>query len=184
MIYRPSTDADRVAIADVHTAAFAADEGPVIVELVEALLHDPTAKPRLSLVAQGAERVVGHVMFSGVSLHSNAIGIARCKPHRILAPLAVHPDFQKRGVGSGLIRTGLERLRADGVELVFVLGDPNYYTRFGFEPALPYRYLAPYTLPDAYAQAWMVQALQPDILGQKPGTLSCATALMHEHLWM
>jgi putative acetyltransferase len=85
------------------------------------------------LVAELDGRLVGHILFTPVSL----IGT----PSRIrfmgLAPVAVLPEFQNQGVGSALVRAGLEACLSSGTELVFVLGHPDYYPRFGFQPVAP-----------------------------------------------
>ncbi|CAE7242442.1 yjhQ, partial [Symbiodinium pilosum] len=77
----------------------------------------------------------------------------------ILAPLAVHPDFQSKGIGGQLIREGLRTVEAKGTGLAFVLGHPGYYPKHGFKPAGALGYDAPYPIEDKNADAWMVQAL-------------------------
>lgn len=77
----------------------------------------------ISLVARIGEGVVGHVLFSRLDAPMRALA---------LAPVAVHPERQRAGIGSALIREGLERSAADGWDVVFVLGDLAYYERFGF----------------------------------------------------
>ncbi|SME88748.1 putative acetyltransferase [Tistlia consotensis] len=80
----------------------------------------------LSLVAEEAGAVVGQVAFSAVTLDGRATG------WQCLGPLAVRPDRQRLGIGSALIREGLERLRAAGAAGCLLVGDPAYYERFGF----------------------------------------------------
>jgi len=117
---RPEDDAG---IREVHTRAFG---GPLEAKLVELLRQ--RCKALVSLVAASDKGVVGHILFSSVTIANspaafNAVG---------LAPVAVHPDFQRRGIGSKLIREGLERCKQGGCDAVVVLGDPAYYHRFGF----------------------------------------------------
>ncbi|NIP71638.1 MAG: N-acetyltransferase, partial [Gammaproteobacteria bacterium] len=83
----------------------------------------------------------------------------RLLPSAILAPLAVHPDHQGRGIGGSLVREGLARLKGAGVELVFVLGYPAYYAKLGLSPAGEKGFEAPHPIPPESADAWMVQAL-------------------------
>ncbi len=88
------------------------------------------AVPYISLVAEVGGEVVGHIFFSPVKVESadsahDAIA---------LGPMAVLPEFQGRGVGSRLVREGLEECLKQDHEVVFVLGHPEYYPRFGFEP--------------------------------------------------
>ena len=100
-------------------------------KLVEAL-RGPS-DPQVSRVAVEGDRVVGHVFFSPVSIESPDAGWTAIG----LAPLAVDPDYQNRGIGSALARAGLEACRDLGEPIVFVLGHPDYYPRFGFRPARP-----------------------------------------------
>jgi hypothetical protein len=75
----------------------------------------------------------------------------------LLGPLCAAPDRQGRGIGSALVQAGFERLRADGVTTVLVLGDPAYYGRFGFEAG--HDIAAPYDLPPAYVAGWQALSL-------------------------
>lgn len=145
--------------------------------LVAELLGDPTARPMLSLVAEQAGRLVGHVLFTAVEL----VGAGEPVGCSILAPLAVLPEVQGTGVGRGLIEAGCRILAARGGSLVFVLGDPDYYGRFGFEAAIPVGLEAPYPIePEA---AWRVRALVPGVVGQVRGKVRPAAALAGEELW-
>jgi len=105
MKIRRSTESDRIDISGIHTSAFGQEQGQEIVELVNALLDDDTAKPLLSLVAETDGRLAGHILFT----------VARLQPEdqevsvRILAPLAVSSHFQGKGVGGVLIREGLKQ---------------------------------------------------------------------------
>jgi len=160
----------------IHEAAFGEDTEA---GLVRAILADPTAQPVLSLIARDGERPLGHVLFSQVRLTEAAQACTAA----ILAPLAVVPPAQGQGVGGRLIEAGLQRLARDGGGLVFVLGHPGYYPRFGFEPAGRLGFAAPYPIPEAHAAAWMVQALQPGLVGRVRGTVTCCDALMKPELW-
>jgi putative acetyltransferase len=108
----------------VHEAAFGSGAEA---SLVEQLVADGDAS--LSLVALVGDERVGHLLFSPVTVcHERCDGLG-------LAPLGVHPTWQRRGVGSKLVTAGLAACRRRGVGFVVVLGDPEYYQRFGFEPA-------------------------------------------------
>jgi putative acetyltransferase len=122
---RAETLKDRAAIHSVHAAAFNTD--------AEARLVDSLRQAQqlmVSLVAEVNEKVVGHIAFSGVKTAAapDAFGLG-------LAPLAVLPTHQRRGIGSQLVQQGLAACRASGCGFIVVLGDPNYYSRFGFAPA-------------------------------------------------
>ncbi len=174
MHVREATDSDLDAVLRVECDAFGHDKEA---ELVRHLMADPSAQPLLSLLAWVDEQAVGHVLFTRVR-----VGQA-VNPAAILAPLAVVPDAQKQGVGTALVRAGLERLAGSGVELVFVLGHPGYYPRHGFAPAGVHGLEAPYPIPTEHADAWMVQALQPDVIGTVRGKIICADALNKAEYW-
>ncbi|MCU0967398.1 MAG: N-acetyltransferase [Rubrivivax sp.] len=174
MILREAESADRADLLRVHELAFGQDEESL---LVESLLADPTARPVLSLLAEDQGAFLGHVLFTRVRL----LGPERPPTASILAPLAVIPSAQRSGVGRSLIEKGCELLAERGVQLLFVLGDPRYYTKRGFTAALPHGLRAPYTIePEA---AWMVRALDNRALGSSDAQVRCADALAPEKYW-
>ncbi len=177
---RFDTPEDRAAILSVHEAAFGSPQGGEIVDLVMGLFADATAKPLYSLVAALGGRVVGHVLFSSVQIQPHGQGVVA----QILAPLAVLPGQQGKGVGSALIREGLRQLAAAGVELVFVLGYPAYYSRFGFRPARVRGFTAPYPIPAEHDDAWMVMELTPGVIDRVHGTVQCADTLSDPRHWL
>jgi predicted N-acetyltransferase YhbS len=180
VLIRKARSADTRSVTDTIIAAFGDTEGKVIAELVDNLLADPTAQPLLSLVAVVEDRVVGHVLFTNVRIEAAALDL----PASILAPLAVRPDLQGRGIGGKLIAEGLQQLKDAGVALVFVLGYPDYYTRHGFSPAGGCGLDAPYPILPKNADAWMVQALEPGVLGEVTGVVTCAESLGDEKYWV
>jgi len=177
---RYAAAADLAEILRIHETAFGEVEGPEIVELVTELLGDKTAMPLLSLVAETGGRVVGHVMFTAAHLQSGPRPVFT----QLLAPLAVSRDFQRQGVGSLLVNQGLKELAAAGVELVFVLGHPTYYPKFGFRPAKVLGFEATYPIPPEHEAAWMVHELQSGILGAVRGKILCASALDQPRFWL
>ena len=176
MNIRESTDADLSTIRTIERAAFSSDEEA---DLVHALLVDPTAQPLLSLMALENDRAVGHILFTRAYL-AEAPSSLRMS---ILAPLAVVPDAQEKGIGEALIRGGLEILSLWNVALVFVLGSPEYYGRFGFSPAGRYGFHTPSPIPIEYTDAWMVQELTAGTLGTVHGTVRCADSLNKPEFW-
>jgi len=174
MILREATTTDKAAVLEVHALAFGQDEECV---LVESLLADPSAQPVLSLVAEVDNQVVGHVLFTSVKL----VGPDAPPVASILAPLAVVPSAQGSGVGVGLIEQGCRLLALRGVTLVFVLGDPDYYTRHGFTAALPHGLRAPYQIVPE--DAWMVRFLDGCVRSGMQGEVRCADALAPEKYW-
>src|SRR5690606_31135615 len=128
MEIRAERPEEAAAIAAVHEQAF---PQPAEARLVEALRAAGAAA--LSLVAVRDGAVVGHVLFSPVTVHDGD----GAWPALGLGPVAALPALQRRGIGSALIREGLARCRAQGHCVVFVLGHATYYPRFGFRPAAP-----------------------------------------------
>lgn len=173
MRIREALASDAQGIRGVHLAAFG-DEGPVVADLALALLADESAKPILVLVAESEKGVVGSVIFSSVHIPGSESG-----PSYILAPLAVAPEMQGMGVGRQLIESGLAALRKRGAELVFVLGDPRYYGRFGFSTGHKVR--APHDLP--YLEAWMCLPLGAVVPEEVAGQLACAESLNRPEHW-
>ena len=164
----PDTDP---AVGEVVKTAFGGDEE---YQLVADLRRDEGVwVPELSLGAYDGETLVGHILFTRAS-----IGDA---PAVLLAPLAVAPDWQKRGVGTALARAGLAASHALGVGLALVLGHPEYYPHFGFEPALPYGIEPPY--PVEPAEAWMVAELTPGALDAASGPLGMSDVFLDPAMW-
>ena len=180
MEVRQSLPSDRTAVEKVHLQAFDEQEGPEIANLVNELLEDKTAAPILSLVAVENENIIGHILFTHVTITQTAESVTAS----ILAPLGVLPTFQGKGVGSRLIEEGLNRLKQSGVDLVFVLGHPGYYPRFGFAPAGILGYQSPYHIREEYAEAWMVQELQAGVIGRVKGKVKCSVSLDRPEYWL
>lgn len=160
-------------VLDIERVAFGGDES--LIELVSNLLADGSAQPLLSLLAFEEGQAVGHVLFSHATVGETKAAL--------LAPLAVVPRAQGRGIGGGLIHAGLSRLTGTGCDLVFVLGYPDYYNRHGFVTAVRLGLNAPFPIPPENEDAWMVQALNPDVIGTVTGTLKCADAIHRQEYW-
>ena len=126
MKIREAKDSDLNDVLLVEKTAFGYDKEA---DLVEDLLDDPKAKPLCSLLAFNGDKAVGHILFTSATIE----GMKNGASISLLAPLAVIPDFQKQGVGGKLIEYGLQHLTNAGVDLVFVLGHPGYYPRYGFK---------------------------------------------------
>ncbi|WP_321805496.1 N-acetyltransferase [Burkholderia sp. BCC1993] len=129
---RDERASDVEAIGRVIVAAFAdaPQHGAFERRIVDALRADGALS--VSLVAERDERVIGHVAFSPVLIGGEP---ARSQQWYGLAPLAVLPECRRQSIGAGLVRTGLDALRRLGARGCVVLGDPEYYARFGFVPS-------------------------------------------------
>jgi putative acetyltransferase len=143
LVVRDEAPADVDAVRDVVTRAF---EQPAEATLVDALRAG--GKATIALVAERDHRVVGHVLFSPVTL----VEVPQPSFASGLAPLAVMPEAQGQGIGSALVRAGLARCRAVGHAFVVVLGSPVYYGRFGFVPADRYGLHCEYDVPPGVFQ--------------------------------
>lgn len=153
---RDENENDSAAIRRLLESAF---EGPDEARLVERLREAGQAV--ISLVAVEGQQVVGHILFSPMTIEPEQPEL-----HTLgLAPLAVLPADQGRGIGSQLVNEGLARCRMAGCDAVFVLGDPSYYPRFGFKRASEYK------LDNEYGagEAFMVMELKEGALSQMFG---------------
>jgi putative acetyltransferase len=152
MLIREELPADIPGIHVVEALAFGRS---LEADLVDALRAH--GKVTLSLVAEEDGQIIGHVLFSPGHID----GPQGATPLEGMGPVAVHPACQRRGIGSALIRAGLERLRAAGVALVIVEGSPRYYPRFGFQDAAPLGVTCEFNPPPG---CFMLQALVPGAL--------------------
>ncbi|GIF09677.1 GNAT family N-acetyltransferase [Actinoplanes siamensis] len=126
MQIRVETPADRPAIARLVERAFGDGHGKVVARLVDGLRRDDPSF--LSLVADDEGEIAGHVMFTRSLLDAPE----RLVPVQVLSPLAVAPERQRQGVGKSLVEYGVAELDRRDVPLVFLEGDPAYYSRRGF----------------------------------------------------
>ncbi len=156
---RPETDADRAAVFAINTAAFPTDEEARLVDSLRM-----SADPLVSLVAVDNDDVVGHIMFSTVTLapfdELKLMG---------LAPMAVSPSLQRSGIGTELVNAGLQRCREQGVGAVAVLGHAEYYPRFGFRPSTQWGIKSEYDVPE---DVFMLLELSADYLQPFEGIIT------------
>ncbi len=155
-LIRPEKGRDAAAVRRVHLTAFPT---PAEADLVERLRDG--GKAVVELVAVDGDNIVGHILFSPVTVEprAGAVGLG-------LGPLAVLPDHEKHGVGRRLVQNGLAECHRWGAGFVVVIGDPPYYTRFGFESAEKHGLRSEYDAGDAF----MVFKLESGAL-PPPGTL-------------
>jgi putative acetyltransferase len=166
-LVRAERDDDHAAVHAVNAAAF---ESPVEAELVDKLRRE--ADPVVSLVAEAGGKIVGHIMFTPVTLpgHPDLRMMG-------LAPMAVAAAHRGQGIGSALVRNGIDRCARMEMGAVVVLGHPGYYPRFGFRPGAGYGLACEY---DAPADSFMVKELQPGYLAGRSGKVSYHAAFAGE----
>ena len=156
---RPEQPGDAAVVSAVHIEAFGR---PTEARIVERLRQAPGLY--LGLVATDGDQIVGHILFTPVTLRgdrSSDLVLA-------LAPMAVRPAWQRRGIGGALVRAGLQACRDAGHDVVLVVGHPAFYPRFGFVPARPLGLSAEPAMPDA---AFMVAELTPGALRGRCGVV-------------
>ena len=156
---RSETAVDRRAVREVNERAF---DRPNEAALVDAVCA--AADPIVSLVAIDNEHVVGHILFSPVSIEDDDSGRLAMG----LAPMAVLPDYQRQGIGSQLVRAGLNECQRIGCSVVVVLGHPEYYPRFGFIPASRKGLRSEYPVPD---EVFMIVELKHGALDNRRGLI-------------
>ena len=145
-------------IRTINAAAFGTDAEANIVDALRSEAADV-----ISLVAEDDSQVVGHIMFSPV----HVVGAAGLRA-TALAPMAVIPQRQRLGIGSALVKAGLEECRRSGADAVFVVGHPSYYPRFGFSPASGFGFQCEFDVAD---DAFMAAELLPRALSGRAGTV-------------
>ena len=161
MLVRPEQVTDVPMIRAINRAAF---DSTTEADVVDRLRTD--AENVISLVAEEDGEMLGHIMFSPVRLTEAADLRAMA-----LGPMAVTPDRQRAGIGSALVRAGLEACQRRGIDAVFVVGHPTYYPRFGFKSASIVGFACEFNVPD---EAFMVVELAA-------GGLHGKTATVHFH---
>ncbi len=170
---RIAKEKDLDAILEIQRQAFQQEDEA---ELVTNLLKDQTAQPCLSLLAEEDGNAIGHILFTKVRIKGSDISAY------LLAPLAIHPDYHYKGWGQRLMDEGFRQLTQKRIELVFVLGDPAYYSRMGFErDAGDQGYPAPHAIPEKWKDAWMVMRLIDE--SDDTGDVIVADAIAAEEYW-
>lgn len=137
---------DRAAIRDVNQRAFGQDQEGNIVDALRS-----NGAVLLSLVATVDSQVMGHILYSPISVEGKITGAA-------LGPMAVLPEYQRQGIGSKLIEAGTRKLKGAGYPFIIVLGHADFYPRFGFQPASRYRIKCEWDVPE---DVFMILVLDP-----------------------
>ena len=157
---RKEQEKDYDAVRKVNREAFETDAEA---NLVDKLRLRPVKT--ISLVAEKAGEVIGHIFFSPVEIKGQLLNPQKALG---LAPMAVHPAHQGSGIGSELVRQGLQTCREAGYDLCVVLGHSWFYPKFGFTPSRPYAITCVYQVPD---EVFMVTELREDALDDYEGVV-------------
>lgn len=157
------------------TASEGADEGALIGRLVRDLLSGTAPEDIFVFLAEDRGTLIGGVIFTRLEFAGDS------RTGFLLSPMAVAQERQGEGVGQGLLRHALDRLRAAGVEIAITYGDPAFYGKVGFLPMSPDDVPAPHPL--SQPAGWIGQLLAGGAVPPLPGPSSCAAALDDPALW-
>lgn len=156
---RAERKSDHQQVQQIHLRAFGQKEEG---EIVNNIRKSEGFVPELSIVAEKGEKVIGHILFSKIHIEKDS----REEETLSLAPMAVLPDFQRKGVGEALIKAGIQKAKELGFDSIIVLGHPNYYPKFGFEKASKWKITCSFDVPD---EAFMAIELEKGVLEKKAG---------------
>lgn len=149
---------DQVAVFALNAAAFESDGEAKLVDQLRA-----QADPVISLVAEDNDCITGHILFSPVTTNPpTSLSLMG------LAPMAVSPALQRSGIGSRLVEAGLKQCKRAGVDAIVVLGHPEFYPKFGFEPASSFGFRSEYDVPD---EVFMMLEIKAGALGPVSGVV-------------
>lgn len=169
---------DAAEIEQLFIKTFSDSEGQAEGEMIGRLARDfMSGTPERDLycfVAREDGQIVGSIFFSRITFESEIKAF-------ILAPVAVHTDHQGKGIGQRLIRFGLDTLSKDGVELAITYGDPNFYSKVGFQFVTEAIVPAPLTLQ--HPEGWLAQSLKGDEIQPIKGMSLCVEALNKPEYW-
>jgi len=176
MNIRFAQETDLESILKVIETAFSDEENKVIMNLVQGLHQETTSPSIKSLVVEDENQILGYVSYSPIFLKSDS-----SISGYILAPLAVSPEHQKQGIGSNLIKSGIDILTKDGAGVLLVYGDPNNYGRFGFIEEIGRMFIPPYSLD--YPFGWTGMMLSGTAIPEQTIQLECVSSLSNPDLW-
>ena len=137
---RKEEENDNIQIYEVNKLAFQQEnEG----KLIEKIRNTENFIPELSIVAEIDNRIVGHILFSKIKIVGKSVYESLA-----LAPMAVIPEFQKKGIGSELVKIGIKMAKKLGFDSIIVIGHKEYYPKFGFQRASKWNIKCPFEVPD------------------------------------
>jgi len=151
---RQGSKTDFNAVFEVNQLAFGQDNGAKLVNL---LRNSSAFIPELSLVATQGKKIIGHILFTKIQI----VNSVSKTESLALAPMAVNPEFQNKGIGRQLVQHRIRKARELQYQSIIVLGHTNYYPRFGFLPADKWNIKAPYDVPSNVL--WRLNLRQTDL---------------------
>lgn len=149
-------------------------EGELVGQLAQQLMDETDAENAFGFVASESQEIVGCIFFTPLTFDSPVKAA-------LLSPVAVSTEHQGQGVGQRLIGFGMEQMGKSGVELVFTYGDPNYYSKVGFQPVSQQVVKAPFEL--SHPEGWLVLSLTGADINALPGVARCVDAFNDPALW-
>ena len=165
-------------VIELFTEVFSASEGETEGQVIGGLVSDliATTEPQdlIGFVAISGEDIVGSIFFSRLVVPGDKVSF-------ILSPVAVATNEQGKGIGQQLISYGNSHLKSLSVDLAFTYGDPNFYSKVGFNPISENIVKAPFKL--SYPEGWLVQSLDDSSIKAMQGTSQCVDALNDEKYW-
>lgn len=178
MQYSTAHPNDAAEIERLFVKTFSDSEGQAEGELIGGLARDfMSGTPEDDLycfVARENGQIVGAIFFSRIRFESELNAF-------ILAPVAVQTDHQGKGIGRKLIRFGLDSLSREGAEIAITYGDPNFYSKVGFQSVTEEIIPAPLSLQ--HPEGWLAQSLKGDEIQPIKGKSSCVEALSKPEYW-
>jgi len=157
---RKEEEKDHKQIYEVNKLAFQQEnEG----KLIEKIRNTENFIPELSIVAEIDNRIVGHILFSKIKIVGKSVYESLA-----LAPMAVIPEFQKKGIGSELVKKGIKMAKKLGFDSIIVIGHKEYYPKFGFQRASKWNIKCPFEVPD---EVFMAIELTEKAFEGKAGTV-------------
>jgi len=174
-LFNPSQSQE---VIDLFTKVFASSEGEAEGQLIGSLVSDLIATTEsqdlIGFVAISGSDIVGSIFFSRLVVPSEKVAY-------ILSPVAIATNVQGKGIGQQLINYGISHLKSLSVDLAFTYGDPNFYSKVGFNPISESIVKAPLKL--TYPEGWLAQSLDGHSIKAMEGTSHCVEALDDQKYW-
>ncbi len=178
MEFRSHTINDLSDIVDLFKSVFTEfegeTEGALIGQLSKELILSTDEQDLYGFVAVDSGKLVGSIFFSRLTFEKGVDVF-------LLAPVAIHSDYQGKGIGQNLINHGLRELKKRGVRIVTTYGDPAFYSKVGFSPISQEVIAAPLEL--SQPEGWLGQSLVGDSIESLPGSSSCVKAFNNSVYW-